>query len=551
MVMFRLQISNGFTVLFGDNDDATIAVSILEHWKHFLEGADRWNRVSYFFPSRDSLGYNDGLFLYGVPYAFLRFTGFDPFLAAELVSILVRACGAYAYVFVARQYLGLSLGLSLLAAFLFNLSGNSLLEGNHAQLFTVSFLPIWLLLLGKSGCALWSILPQSGDAKRAGIRRGLLWGIAAAIFFDAWLLTAFYTAWLSGLFVALVSLIALSAIVASPVRSKALDFLGRRTILLSLAAILTSGALGAIPFLLVYLPKAAETGMHHFGNLRPSIPDLINLLNPHLDFGLWQGLRAQLGGRVMPGETDRFGYSALLLAPALLGCVAIFSDRAASPAVQRVWSSTAVATVLLAAAVTHPVLWRIIYDVVPGARALREPGRLLLVLSLPLTGLAMLGLAWLRRLGGRSLAMDRIALSVVVVLAAGLVVEELDVDGPVMLVRAAPLHLLRAVPRTPAGCAAFYVTGRSPELRGLDESSLEWLYRPNVDAMLIAAIRAVPTINGFSTFNPPDWNFAAVDRADYRDRVAAYVSRHRILRGLCWLDLDSHTWNTHPPLLRR
>ena len=75
IVMFRLQIGNGFTVLFGDNDDAIIGVSILEHWKHFLEGAARWNRVSYFFPYRDSLGYNDGLFLYGVPYAFLRLRG--------------------------------------------------------------------------------------------------------------------------------------------------------------------------------------------------------------------------------------------------------------------------------------------------------------------------------------------------------------------------------------------------------------------------------------------------------------------------------------------
>ena len=479
------------------------------------------------------------------------FAGFDPFLAAELVSILVRVSGAFAYVSVVRQYFGLTLGLSLLAAFLFNLAGNSLLEGNHAQLFTVSFLPIWLLLLGKSGWALWSIPPQSGDARRAGVRRGLLWGIAAALFFDAWLLTAFYTAWLSGLFVALVSLIALPAIVASPARISALHFLRQRTTLLPLAAILASGALGAIPFLLVYLPKAAETGMHHFGTLRPSIPDLINLLNPHLDFGLWQGLRAQLGGRVMPGETDCLGYSALLLAPALLGCVAAFADRSASPAVQRVRSSTAVATVLLVAAVTHPVLWRIIYDVVPGARALREPGRLLLVLDLPLTGLAMLGPAWLRRSRGRPRAMDRVALSVVVVMAAGLVFEELDIQSPVVLVRAAPLRLLRAVPRTPPGCAAFYVTGRSPELRGADKSGLEWIYRPNVDAMLIAAVRGVPTINGVSTFNPPDWNFAGVNRADYRDRVAAYASRHRIRRGLCWLDLDSRTWNTNPALIRR
>jgi hypothetical protein len=54
--------------------------------------------------------------------------------------------------------------------------------------------------------------------------------------------------------------------------------------------------------------------------------------------------------------------------------------------------------------------------------------------------------------------------------------------------------------------------------------------------MFLAEQWRVPTINGFSTFNPPDWNFGNPLRADYDVRVARYVARHG-LRQVCRLDM--------------
>jgi len=67
-------------------------------------------------------------------------------------------------------------------------------------------------------------------------------------------------------------------------------------------------------------------------------------------------------------------------------------------------------------------------------------------------------------------------------------------------------------------------------------AELDALYPHNVDAMLLAELWRMPTINGFSTFNPPDWNFASPRAPDYDARVLAYARRHG-LRGLCRLDV--------------
>ena len=60
--------------------------------------------------------------------------------------------------------------------------------------------------------------------------------------------------------------------------------------------------------------------------------------------------------------------------------------------------------------------------------------------------------------------------------------------------------------------------------------------------MLIAEVLGLPTINGFSTFNPPDWAFAAPRDADYRARVRTYVEAHNLQAEICGLDLAQKRW---------
>lgn len=117
-----------------------------------------------------------------------------------------------------------------------------------------------------------------------------------------------------------------------------------------------------------------------------------------------------------------------------------------------------------------------------------------------------------------------------------LVAENLSAETPAQLSRAEHRTALFAIPRPPRDCHLFYVTAsRVTEPLYISEE-LHKLYPHNVDGMFLAELWRVPTINGFSTFNPPDWNFGDPLAADYDARVAAYARRHR-LRGVCGLDV--------------
>jgi hypothetical protein len=121
-----------------------------------------------------------------------------------------------------------------------------------------------------------------------------------------------------------------------------------------------------------------------------------------------------------------------------------------------------------------------------------------------------------------------------------LIAEQLNSAQATYIERAPAAARLDAAKPVPAQCRAFFVLDSRPGAAGGDT-----LYRHNVDAMLLAEYLDLPTINGFSSFNPPDWNFDHPQRPDYLDRVRAYRQSHRI-EGLCALDLRTMKWDTDP-----
>jgi len=121
-------------------------------------------------------------------------------------------------------------------------------------------------------------------------------------------------------------------------------------------------------------------------------------------------------------------------------------------------------------------------------------------------------------------------------LVALLVAENLSAETPARISRTRQRAALCHIPPPPAGCASLYVVASRVIEPVYINTELDALYPHNVDAMLLAELWRVPTINGFSTFNPPDWNFASPRAADYDVRVMAYARRHA-LHGLCRLDV--------------
>ena len=511
--VFSTQILTGFGLLTGDRLDGLIQVSILEHWFNVLRGNAAWDTTNYFYPYRGTLAYNDGYFLYGLGYAGLRALGMDPFAAAEMVNVLLRVLGfATAYRF-ANCVLRLSFPWAMLGAALFTLNISAYQQSAHAQILSVALAPGAALLAVRAMQAL-----EAGKARTA-----FGWGAALALLASAWLMTAFYMAWLLGFYA---GVLLLAVLAMRPEARRRLSAVLRRE-WLAVSAVALVFAAAVAPFLGLYLPKASESGMHSFAALRPYLPS--------------------------PGDTLRVGPGNLLLG---------WSDRFFAPAgaaasAERIvgWPPVHLACFLAAAwswrgrRAMRPVLvavgaiyaltinvggvsgWWLVYQAVPGGKAIRVVARAWIMLAAgPVLCIVLL---WLRDLSDRKPA-------AAAVLAALLVAEQLS-SGPdvARLDRLGELQQLDAVLPPPARCRAFTaLSARSDDPEG--STTLQTM-SANANAMLVAEVANLPTINGISSFNPPDWNAADPSSPSYLGRMDAYAQAHGV-DGLCGLDLRTRRW---------
>jgi hypothetical protein len=531
-LFFRNQIANGFTLLLGDRHDAVIALSILEHWRNVLAGAAEWSRTAYFHPVADTLGYNDGYFLFGLVYAAFRAAGADPFLGGELTNMAMRATGFLGMHAACRRVLGLPFGWSLLGAALFTLSNNLFIRASHAQLFSVGFLPVLAVLLHGAGAALFGRRP-----------RALLgWGAAFVLLFAALLMTGFYMAWYF-VFLAGATFLAWLAVAGEAPRRALVASVRAAPLPLGLLAALA--VLANLPFLRLYLPKAAETGMHPWEAALQHAPtplDVLHVGEANLLFG-W--LVTLLNGAFRP-DFPSWSERMTGLPPVLLLCfaaAAVWLWRGAATAAggdlgpsRRAWlqalALASVATWALTLRFGDLTGWWLVWSAVPGARAARVVARYQLVLALPVIALAVLALStWARRLPAAAVA----------VLAALLLLEQANGYAPLFLDRPLELARLRSVPPPPAGCRAFWVSVARAESRFGE--AVDDPYNHNTEAMLIASVLRLPTVNGISTFNPPGWPAGWPGQDGYEAEVAAWAERHG-LTGLCALDLQRMTWST-------
>jgi hypothetical protein len=176
--------------------------------------------------------------------------------------------------------------------------------------------------------------------------------------------------------------------------------------------------------------------------------------------------------------------------------------------------------------------WYWIFSYFPGAKAVRVVARSMIFLVIPVVCVVIYFLSSLQH---------RVAVFLILPFSALLIMEELNRAGATHMERAVEVMILDSIPAAPSTCRAFFVQDLRPA--NPNESSTEHdYYQHNVAAMVISEYINLPTINGFSSFNPPDWDFGSPDRSDYTARVAAYRAKHKI-QGLCALDLQSRTWS--------
>ncbi len=524
--VFRDIIVSGFDLGFGNRGDAIIEISILEHWRNALMGTAAWNQLFYFYPHGDTLGYNDGYFLSGLIYSAWRI-GFDPFLSDTLTAISFRLIGFAASLWLVRGVLRWTWAVAILIAVLFTISNNMFVQAGHAQINSLALLPVLASL---------AILTVRAEIER---RPAARWYAAlTALVIGLWLITAFYFAWFTFYFTLIFVLCWLWA--TGSYRLRALRALARDHWQTG-SVFLVTALLSAIPFLLVYLPKRLETGGHGYMVSYLVQPiDLVNVGEQNLLWGwIARGIRAIVqaisapGGKLEKaflGWEHHSGFPVLLFSLACIAAVRLLRNR--EPLLTRTFALAIVISWMLTLRIWQVSPWLLVHFLVPAASGVRVVLRYQLFLVLPV--LLLVGIHFRERLGDIWRRQPVLALGIV----ALLVLEQINLAHPAELSRRWQSAAFDRVPPPPADCRAFYVVAARPPEAAYVDSHQDALYSHNVDAMFLAERWRLPTINGFSTFTPPDWNFSEPQASDYDSRVRAYAGKYD-LRGLCRLDIRS------------
>lgn len=516
---------------FGDRVDAMIEISLLEHWRNVLIHGAAWNAPLYFYPHADVLGYNDGYLLSGLFYTAWRIIA-DPFLADTLTAATWKTIGFFAsYVLVARV-LRWWRGTGILVAVLFTIANGMGVQAVHAQLQTVALVPVTFALAIAMARA-----SQRGETARAS---GL--AVTLALLIAAWLITAYYMAWFAIWFGCL--------FVACWLWSR--RYAGIEGVIEVVRGHLvpfTVGAIGfaiaAIPFLSVYLPKARETGEHHYAAtvdyLVTPLIDMANVGTGNLVWGwMWPALTPSDPGRL--GGEHVTGFPLLLFALTVLAAWRVLRRSDSFPPMLRTYTLAVVIGWALTLQLWIFSPWGVVFHLVPGASGLRVVLRFQLFLILPV--LLLVAAVWRDRLSALIAARPWRGGLIVFVLVA----EQINLEpAAAALDRREQRAALWPIPVPPAVCRSFYAVATrigEPIFRSVEKHDQ---LAHNVDAMFLAERWRVPTVNGYATFVPQDWDFAAPLAGDYERRVLLYARIHD-LHGLCRLNVrDARAWTMIVP----
>jgi hypothetical protein len=458
------------------------------------------------FPIRDTLGYNDSFFLHGILLALVRFCGADIFLGLQIVDWSFRAIGFASMWALARRCFDWPSFVNVLAATLFVTANCYYANATvHAQFLTCNLLPLLILLQAESFRA---------AAGGAVYRFALLAAIFAALM-GAVLITSYYVSFFFILADRLVLILYVFILGHSPLRyaSAVRQWGGYAAMQLLLLA------LCCVPFLMIYLPKAAETEMHPFYeialfSLLPT--DVINVGPYNL---LWSHFYQRALGLLAPSWEGALyhqtGATPILFGSFLMGGWRLRHDRRSEwrqAILFAMWCSN---LLLLAVTIRWSGVWpwAWIYRFIPGAEGVRVISiQLDLMIPTILIACSVMTAVW-------QLAQMR---SIFVLVAVLLLIEQIN-DYPVFNVdRPAENAFLAQVDHIPSSCRVFFAESSRP---GPD---LNTWFRHNVDSMILAEVSGIPTVNGFSTFLPPRWSLVHPESGEYLSNVREWLGGHAV-----------------------
>jgi hypothetical protein len=535
LVFFRWQIFSDFDLVFGDRGDTRFVTFIHEHVYRWLQGGAALLSPPFFFNQTKTLGYSDAFLLDQLIYAPLRLFGVEPLLAVSLIAMVLSSIAfLFSYLFLRR--LDISVPLASLAALLFTFANNLYLKSNHLQHFTVYFIPVIVY------CGLLAVTDVHRRPRRAYLLAAFAAGLYGLLFS-----TGYYMAWFFGLglliFTPIVVYVAWPAVQAW--------WSTRPTRVLGLGLVASIGFLAALSiFAAIYGPVLATGAARGFGEYLIFAPTPIDLVNVGTGNLVWGGLIRAL--HLIRDDRLGNGEVSIALTPVIQILVASSAMLAFRP---RFWPANDAGRISRALVIAGAVvcvlfylltvkthnhsLFRVLYDVVPGAKAIRVGFRGMVVANL--FAVTAIGLAFDRvvrlSLQEPHTALRLAQLGAVTAVLALAAIEQVNLSQRAILSRNFERQHLAAVGKAPPGCRSFYAApqaGRAP-------------YEVLVDAIMLAQAQHLPTINGYSGLLPPSWDFFDTNAVDYEQRAVRWAVNRGIADGLCRVDVDRGSWTVFAP----
>lgn len=449
--------------------------------------------------------------------AIYRSIGLNPLKAQALIHVTVKAIGFVSMLTLLSRIQGTNFA-NVFGAALFTLFISSSNQAGHGQLLAISFAPLLTLFLLEFATALLKNIRS----------RCLLYGILFIICFNGLLLTSYYIAWLFFLFTILyLTIFALLARDSAMAVGRAMMHMRAELLFLSLAFLFM-----AVPFLCVYLPKLKETGGHIYGHqlyysLFPA--DVLNFGSGSL---VWGWLRDLVNMRYLSiWRSGEFAVGTtpdvFIVVSFILGSLA-FGRLSNSPKWLKALGLAVVVAALLPLSIKGYSLWYFVYLLVPGASGIRVICRFYIFLAFPIAILVSVALSNIDTLTLRGRALG---LCLLILLCAS----QINLAAPAHLNVSATMAKVKQAGNVPRACRSFFASENDPAF----DTEIDRLYRVNVAAMFLADRVGIPTLNGFATFNPPDWIFR--NDTGYLLRVGEYIEKHRLDR-VCRYDFSENRW---------
>jgi hypothetical protein len=530
------EFNSHFDQVPGGRGDNRFVTAILEYLYEAHQGFGQYLSPFFYFPAQRTLGYSDAYLTHAFFYGWLRNLGFDLFSCYQICVLAFNLLNYVSCFLMLRKGFGFGIAASSIGAFLFAFNAPKFNQISHTQLQCLFWLPL----------AVWAVVSWIRERHKMdqGSAFWLLAGAGLAI--DLQLLTAFYHGWFFLFWTALFLFLALG--------SKAIRGFGKDLFLRfwpALAGALAVFAAGLLPFLWLYLPVIRDLGGKSYEEVQTMIPTFWCHLWMGPEHGVWGWLKNLSAIQALPIEgEERMGFGMVLfLGWMFLTLVALKilkggDQRGIFPVTLfKALEGNGVYLRLAALAVLATTLfcllglqygpgfspWHWVYQIVPGAQSIRAVSRYAITLALPLSIIVAFVLHLLieKGLGEKRKRSGVLVLGFTFLTAGVMVAEQMSLPPCPGFSKNAELSRLEYLSqKLPGQCWVFYVAPSPGLPLELDYSSTNL----QIDAMLISAVREVPTFNGYSGHSPKNWGLFKLRSPKYEQ----YVKEWQVQSGLDW-----------------